>query len=259
MTTTQAKQLANLRENQTRAANLPLPPDAHGSTTPPPESRSRRERLFMDKQRIRQQQSNLAQQKWNTRQTDLKQRQQKTRSNMDLKLQAPKQRLQMALGKGKMSKKSQSPENEAVEKMRKEAKAAIRRALEHALNTILGALSVGTAGIGFILTAVPYVITLTDLNLQMIWGYYITKGKSVFFPALTWSPLPIPLPVVILHAGLVVIDLLIIFLIVVAVLITFIMVFAAQIMAGGAIAATYAYFTDPIFAQMVNQFLGSVF
>lgn len=100
----------------------------------------------------------------------------------------------------------------AQEEIRKQIKAGIRRGAEELAQGIGNAIDLGTAGISTLVTIFFYAFTLTDLNMQMIWGYYITKKKSIFFPALEWSPLPVPkiVPVQFLHAGIVLIDLLLI-------------------------------------------------
>lgn len=138
----------------------------------------------------------------------------------------------------------------------KAARAAIQRGLETGVNFLCSCITVGTAGVGFLIAGIPYMVTLASLNLQMIWGYYITKGKSWLFPPLEWNPLPIPLPNKVLHAGLVTIDFLVFMLLFVGCLMLIILVFGQQIIAGGTLYVVYGYFTDPLMEDFVNSFFG---
>ncbi|KKU07476.1 MAG: hypothetical protein UX09_C0029G0015 [Candidatus Uhrbacteria bacterium GW2011_GWE2_45_35] len=95
-------------------------------------------------------------------------------------------------------------------KVRKQLQNFVRRGTEELLQVIGGAVDTGTAGFSTIVTIFVYAFTLTDLNLQMIWGHYIKKGKSFLFPALDdWDPLPIStrlMPIWVLHTIIILID-----------------------------------------------------
>ena len=147
----------------------------------------------------------------------------------------------------------------AQKEARKVMRVGMRRGLEYALNFLLSCLSIGTAGAGFVIAAIPYLITLTDLNLQMIWGTYVTKGKSLLFPPLEWKPLPVPLPDSFLHLGIVLIDIAVILIALVGTFVVMLMIFGQYIATAGVWVGIYAYLTDPFFQDMVNHFLGSLF
>jgi len=246
-----------------------LNPSVFGSKSiSSPDGNSHKERLSAERQRTQQQKIQQQQMKISQdhkiQQERLTQKKQETKETMQSKLAEPKQRLQYALQKiQQQNKESSTTKKELEDKVRKEVLATLRRAVEHLVNLILGSISIGTAGAGLIITAIPYIVTLTDLNLQMIWGSYISKGKSLLFPALTWSPIPVPLPDIFLHAILIGIDILVFLFIFISCLLIFLFVFLAmfgpQLAAGGVIAATYSYFSDPLFAQMINEFFGSFF
>lgn len=143
--------------------------------------------------------------------------------------------------------------SKAQEEVRKQAKNAIRRGVEELAQGIGNAFDVGTAGVSTIITVFMYAITLTDLNLQMIWGYYLTKKKSFFFPALEWSPIPMPKIVtpIILHAGLVMLDIMLVvgILTICSILIIF-MTAPISVPAGIGL-----YFTNSGFNSWVNSLL----
>ena len=147
----------------------------------------------------------------------------------------------------------------AQKEARKVMQVGMRRGFEYVLNFLLSCLTAGTAGAGFVIAGIPYLVTLTDLNLQMIWGSYITKGKSILFPPLTWKPLPIPLPDSFLHLGLVLIDIILILIALVGTLVVMLMIFGQYIATAGVWVGVYTYLTDPFFQDMVNYFLGSLF
>lgn len=142
---------------------------------------------------------------------------------------------------------------EAAEKIRKQVKVSIRRGFEELFQGTGNTVDAATGGVSLIVTIFGYALTLTDLNLQMFWGYYITKKKSFFFPALEWDPIPMPkiVSVRILHAGLVVLDILVVIGIVVALSIQIIIMTAPF----AAIATPLLYATSPEFRSVVNNFI----
>jgi len=176
--------------------------------------------------------------------------------------QASAEQLKKQQQQDRIQKKTEMPESEggeedptskARDEIRKQAKAAIRRGVEEAAQGIGNALDLGTAGVSTVITIFMYAVTLTDLNAQMIWGYYIAKKKSFLFPALEWSPLPVGrvLPDVILHIGLVVLDLLIFSLVVIGFSLAIIIMFLPA--AGWVVA--YGLVTDPAMRAAVWMFI----
>ncbi len=153
------------------------------------------------------------------------------------------------------SKEGQEARKKFQKEIRKGATNAIRRGVEFLLDSIAGCVDTGTVGVSLIVDIFIYAFTLTDLNIQMIYGYYIAKDKSLLFPALDWSPLRIPLPVIFLHAGLVFFDLFLIFVIGFLFLFTIVAIFWPILIAAGGFAALttigYTLFTDPTFAAAV--------
>lgn len=134
--------------------------------------------------------------------------------------------------------------NKAQEEIRKQIKNGIRRGAEELAQSIGNAIDVGTTGISTLVTIFVYAFTLVDLNLQMIWGHYITKKKSIFFPALDWTPIPMPsiVPVQILHVGLVLVDILVFGLLVLACTFSMIVMFMPYIIAAVGIVAAIKLF-----------------
>ncbi|MCR4314359.1 MAG: hypothetical protein NUV84_03885 [Candidatus Uhrbacteria bacterium] len=94
------------------------------------------------------------------------------------------------------SQKSQQGEEQTQqqrEEVKKVAKAAMRRGLMFIINGLTSALSVGTYGIGFIITFPFQLFSLGILNLEMIYGKYFAKGKSRWVAPLSWDPIPMPI------------------------------------------------------------------
>jgi len=162
------------------------------------------------------------------------------------RLEQKKQEISAGGGIDEQKKKAQ-------EEIRKQAKVALRRGLTEVLTSICGALDIGSGGVTAVVNwIITYPVALVDLNLQMIWGYYITKKKSFFFPALEWSPIPMPsvISVKFLHIGLVVLDLLILMLLFIGLAITAVVIcLPAMIVAGGA-TSVYALISDPVLRTM---------
>ncbi|MBI4599245.1 hypothetical protein HY734_03570 [Candidatus Uhrbacteria bacterium] len=147
---------------------------------------------------------------------------------------------------------------ELQKQVRKAAKAAIRRGVQYLFTSIANVLTVGTAGVAIVVTIFIYAFSLLDLNIQMIWGYYITKKKSLFFPPLEWAPLPIPLPDIVLHALVVFVDIAL-FLGLMAVGISmFIMLFGPMLAALLGPAAALTLFTNPAFLNIMSNVAANV-
>jgi len=60
-------------------------------------------------------------------------------------------------------------------------------------NGVSGPLEAGSGGIGLIATFIPRLISLGWLNIEMIYGTWIKKGKHPIIPAISWKPLKIPI------------------------------------------------------------------
>lgn len=95
------------------------------------------------------------------------------------------------------------------------ARTSLRRGLNYLVTFISNAIGIGTAGTGYLLSGVLSLVSLIDINLMMIWGYYLSGKKSVLFPPLDWSPLPLKhiLPDIWLHIGVIILDLMMVLLI----------------------------------------------
>lgn len=145
-------------------------------------------------------------------------------------------------------------------KIRKIASQVMRRAVNFIIGAIASLIGVGTAGIGFIVTGFMAMLTLGDLNLQMIWGYYVSKKKSWLFPPLEWDPLPVKniLPDKYLHGALVVVDIVVAATLVMAIMIFIVMVMIVPIIMGGAFIAIDTYFGDPAFKAIVDQMMAGI-
>jgi len=137
---------------------------------------------------------------------------------------------------------------ESVDEIRDKAQKQVKKAFmklartgsEELAQGIGTALDIGTAGVSTIVTIFMYAVTLVDLNAQMVWGYYIKHDKSFLVPALTWEPIPMPKIVSprVLHAGLVMVDFLVIGAITIMfTLIILILLIPQAIIAGGLISS----------------------
>ncbi len=124
-----------------------------------------------------------------------------------------------------------------------------RRGAEELAQSIGNAIDLGTVGISTIVTVFMYAVTLTDLNAQMIWGHYIKHGKSFIFPALDWEPVPVPKIVgpKILHATLVIVDILVIGTITILTTLILLILLLPQILLAGGILTSLSFISDFIF------------
>lgn len=73
------------------------------------------------------------------------------------------------------------------------AKKIVPKAANWLASFLSSALDLGTAGASFLVTVFIYMITLGWLNVQMIYGSWIAKGKSSFIAPLSWDPIPMPI------------------------------------------------------------------
>ena len=71
-------------------------------------------------------------------------------------------------------------------------KQAMRRGFIYLINFIAASLDFAFAGISFIITCFVYLFTLGYLNLEMIYGTHIAKGKSKIISPTSWFPIPMP-------------------------------------------------------------------
>lgn len=89
-----------------------------------------------------------------------------------------------------------SPETEdaeAQELARLAAQKVIPRATLFLANHVATALELSTAGTAFVVTWIARLITLGWLNVEMIYGRWIAKGKNKFIPPIAWDPIPMPI------------------------------------------------------------------
>lgn len=165
-----------------------------------------------------------------------------------------------------MQQKIGMGEEQMREKLRTEIRKAATKAINQAIRNGVEWLANGTGvacdassmGISFIITVIMYAVTLGDWNMQMIWGYYITKKQSILFPPLEWNPLPIPLPDVWLHYALVMLDVILVIAIMFVVVVLTVVLFGVQIATMGSLALLLAYFTDAGTRSFVNDIMGEL-
>jgi|GEM_PF-4139718 hypothetical protein len=136
-------------------------------------------------------------------------------------------------------------------KVQKRVNSYLRRGVEELAQLIGNALDLGTSGISTLVTIFVYAFTLTDLNLQIIWGHYIKKGESFLFPALDdWDPLPVSVnlvPITVLHVLIFLIDILVIISLCVIFISSILVMIWPIALLGGVAAAGWAYINDFFF------------
>ncbi|MFH1089744.1 MAG: hypothetical protein V1716_04960 [Candidatus Uhrbacteria bacterium] len=143
--------------------------------------------------------------------------------------------------------------DEVRSKTQKQAKKFLtkiaRRGVEELAQSIGNAFDAGTVGVSTLVTIFMYAVTLTDLNAQMVWGHYIKHGKSFIFPALDWEPIPMPKIVGprILHALLVIVDILVIGAIVIIFSLALLQFLLPFILVGGGIFAALNFLGISVF------------
>lgn len=151
------------------------------------------------------------------------------------------------------SEAGQKAKEQIQKEVRKAVWSAVRRGIEYLYDFLIGpSVDGGSMGISLVVDVVGYALTLVDLNMQMIWGYYITKKKSILFPALEWSPLKIPLlPDLMLHAGVIMLDLVVVLVFTTLALVTLVMILLPAVAPLVGISLAYALYTDPAFRASV--------
>jgi hypothetical protein len=79
------------------------------------------------------------------------------------------------------------------EEFKKTAKAAVRRGAIFVVDLIAAALDLGSSGIAFLIDIFIYLFTLGWLDLEMVYGRWMRKGKDRFIAPISWAPIPMPL------------------------------------------------------------------
>lgn len=74
----------------------------------------------------------------------------------------------------------------------KKAKAAVKRGILFVLNFIAGAVDASVGGLTFVVDLFLYIFSFGWLNLEMIYGTHLAKGKSKIISPLSWDPIPMP-------------------------------------------------------------------
>lgn len=113
---------------------------------------------------------------------------------------------------------------------KKTAEVAIQRGVRGVMQAVFTTIGAGTLGVGFIVTAVFQLIDLGWMNVEMVYGYYLAKGKSKFISPLDWTPLPIPLHPIWLHIGVIFLDLVVLTLFTTLLIFAFILLVTMAIM-----------------------------
>ncbi|MFA4845054.1 MAG: pre-toxin TG domain-containing protein [Patescibacteria group bacterium] len=89
-------------------------------------------------------------------------------------------------------KKKNAAQDAMRKEVKKKAKAAFKRGFIFVIGIIAAALDLGTAGISFIIDIFVYIFSFGWLNVEMIYGTHIAKGKSKLISPLSWDPIPMP-------------------------------------------------------------------
>jgi len=112
---------------------------------------------------------------------------------------SPTQQFKQAIASARRFSSSQSKEqneeesNEEQELTQAAMKKVIPRGAAFLANHIATALELSTAGTAFIITWLIRFMSLGWLNVEMIYGRWIAKGKSKAIPPLSWAPIPMPI------------------------------------------------------------------
>jgi len=112
---------------------------------------------------------------------------------------SPTQQFKQAIASARRFSSSQSKEqneeesNEEQELTQAAMKKVIPRGAAFVANHIATALELSTAGTAFIITWLIRFMSLGWLNVEMIYGRWIAKGKSKAIPPLSWAPIPMPI------------------------------------------------------------------
>jgi hypothetical protein len=112
---------------------------------------------------------------------------------------SPTQRFKQAIASARKFGSSQTKteddeeSNEEQELTQAAMKKVIPRGAAFVANHIATALELSTAGTAFIITWLIRFMSLGWLNVEMIYGRWIAKGKSKAIPPLSWAPIPMPI------------------------------------------------------------------
>lgn len=138
------------------------------------------------------------------------------------------------------------------------AQKTVTRGVRWILEGIMGAIDIGSAGVGIIVTILFQLIDLAWMNVEMVYGSYIAKGKSKFIMPLDWTPLPIPLPAIWLHILVIFVDVLVVIVFTTMMIAQFLALFIlVSVMLAPAIAIVYiATEFGTSIADIVRSFLG---
>jgi len=121
------------------------------------------------------------------------------------------------------------------------------------------AFDAGTLGVSTLVTIFMYAVNLTDFSMQMFTYYVKNNLLSFLFPPLDgWDPIPLStkiVPVVVLHAIVILCDILVLGFVVIAFVLMIIIVFGPSIGLAGLV---YAMFNGMSITTLINS-LASVF
>jgi hypothetical protein len=103
----------------------------------------------------------------------------------------------MAMARSSAQKSGSEETNEQTNEEQELAQAAAKKVMPRAIaflaNQIAATFELGTAGTAFVVTWIIRLLTLGWLNVEMIYGRWIAKGKSKAIPPVAWAPIPMPL------------------------------------------------------------------
>ncbi len=112
---------------------------------------------------------------------------------------SPTQQLKQAIASARKFSSSLSKPDSEEESGEEQAlaqaaiKKVIPRGIAFVANHIATALELSTAGTAFIITWLIRFMSLGWLNVEMIYGRWIAKGKSKAIPPISWAPIPMPI------------------------------------------------------------------
>lgn len=104
-----------------------------------------------------------------------------------------KQMMAMARQLQAPQRQSEGEDAETQELAKLAAQRMMPRATMFLANHVASALELSTAGTAFVVTWIARLITLGWLNVEMIYGRWIAKGKDKFIAPIAWDPIPMPI------------------------------------------------------------------
>lgn len=83
--------------------------------------------------------------------------------------------------------------NASQEAAKQAAKKMVPKAANAGANFLSSALDLGTGGVTLVVTIFIHLLSLGWLNVEMVYGTWIMKGKDPMIGKLSWDPIPMPI------------------------------------------------------------------